>query len=373
MKLIQILFNKYFGSLKQSNSGMTMVENIVSIGLFGIVAVMGARFFASSIGTQEHIIDRGEVEDVRALIRSSIDCTKTMLNQVSLCGTSQYIEIRKQDNTVLIPKVSPFGVMGGGVEARSTCSLGDGFYQLDMEYRRVVNGAVIKDPMNGKMYDWAPLFKSVKVACPKVACMNTTLAVVPKNLDFETIPAALGSAVNAKMNTYLRAAYGISFEAKVGGNLRLAEVVSEGDSEPAFEAWASAMCPKRPNHNQLCSGGNGGRRVLSISGAMSTKNIAFDAFYDFPAKKIEFDLADMDGDESWTITPYDSAGSPVAGAKTFNASGYGGGSGNNALTHLTITSNGTNISRVNFKGSKGINTFGFGFDNFKTGITYCPK
>ena len=196
MKQFQIIFNKYFDFLKRSDSGMTMMEIILSIGLFGLVAVMGARFFGSSIGTQEHIIVRGEVEDVRDLIRSSIDCDKTMINQVTACGTSQYIEIRKQDNTVLIPKISPFGAMGGGVEVRSKCSTGDGFYKLDMEYRRVANGAVIKDQMNGKMYDWAPLFANVPVSCPNVVadlrekCGSSTEEVLNIRLDFPSTKGA---------------------------------------------------------------------------------------------------------------------------------------------------------------------------------------
>jgi hypothetical protein len=331
---------------------MSLIENILAIGLFGIVAVMGARFFGSSIGTQEHIIVRGEVEDVRDLIRSSIDCTKTMLNQAAACGTSQFIEIRKQDNTVLIPNVSPFGVMGGGVEVRSKCSTGDGFYKLDMEYRRVANGAVIKDRMNGKMYDWAPLFESVPVSCPNIACMATTLAVVPTKLDFESIPsAAQGKVVDAAMNTYLRGAYGIRFVPILGGNLQLARVKNQNDSEATFYAWMSALCPGNPKYNRLCNGGNAGQWALSVAGSQSTKDIEFDVYYDFPVNKAEFDLADFDGGETWTVTPYNSAGTVIPGARTFDATGgYGGNSGNNALTHISITTTGSNISRLKIKG-----------------------
>ncbi len=206
-------------------------------------------------------------------------------------------------------------------------------------------------------------------------CWDTTLPAVPTKLDFETIPnASQGLVIDDVLNAYLKGAYGIRFVAKQGGALKLAKIKNQNDTDATFDAWKSLLCPGLPNHNRLCQGGNAGQWILSVAKVMSTNSIEFDAVYDSPADRVEFDLADFDGGESWTITPYNSAGAVIPGAMTFNAgNGYGGVIGNNALTHLTIATSGTNISRIKFKGDKSENIFGFGFDNFTTGITYCPK
>ena len=206
-------------------------------------------------------------------------------------------------------------------------------------------------------------------------CLQTTLPAVPEKLDFESIPnPSEGLVIDNVLNAYLKGAYGISFVAKQGGALKLAKIKNQNDTDATFDAWKSLLCPGLPNHNRLCEGGNAGQWILSVANVMSTDVIEFDAVYDSPANRVEFDLADFDGDESWTITPYNSTGAVIPGARTFNAAnGYGGATGNNALTHLTITTSDTNISRIKFKGTKSINIFGFGFDNFTTGITYCPK
>ena len=214
--------------------------------------------------------------------------------------------------------------------------------------------------------------------CPFVLpkpCWNTTLAAVPTKLDFESIPnPSQGLVIDNVLNDYLSGAYGIRFVAITGGNLQLAAIKNQNDTDATFHAWMSALCTGLPKYNRLCRGGDGGQWILSVATSMTSKSIEFDAVYDSPADRVEFDLADLDGGESWTITPYNAAGAVIPGAMTFNAAnGYGGDTGNNKLTHLTITTSDTNISRIKFKGIKGAPPLGLGFDNFTTGISYCPK
>ena len=192
-------------------------------------------------------------------------------------------------------------------------------------------------------------------------------------LDFESVPGiSEGKLLTPDINEYFRTNYGVTFSISAGGQFAFARIVGEKESKPSFKAWMSVLCPKRPNHNRLCNGGNGGRWILSTTSATRTRNITFEIAYEVPVKKLSFDLADLDGNEVWTFTLYNSAGVVIPGGKSISARGYGGGTGNSALKKIELAST-QRISRVRAAGTKGIRIFGFGFDNFVTGVPRCVK
>ena len=165
--------------------------------------------------------------------------------------------------------------------------------------------------------------------------------------------------------------YGIQFDAITGGNLAIAKVVNRGDSEPSFKAWLSAKCPGKPNNNRVCNGGSVGKRVLSMTNAKHTKTAELSLTLVEPVQSLSFDIIDVDGRETWTVTATDRDGKRISSQKV-SSSGYGGSSGNNQAKNFQVKTLGKEIKSVRIHGTKKSNIFGFGFDNFKTGITSCP-
>lgn len=164
--------------------------------------------------------------------------------------------------------------------------------------------------------------------------------------------------------------YGIQFDAITGGNLAIAKVVGRGDSEPSFKAWMSVLCPGRPNNNRACNGGSVGKRVLSMTNAKSTKIAELSLTLIEPVQSLSFDILDVDGGETWTITATDRDGNPLPSQKVSSA-GYGSSSNNNRAKNFQVKALGKEIKSVRIHGTKNIKIFGFGFDNFVTGITPC--
>ena len=85
--------------------------------------------------------------------------------------------------------------------------------------------------------------------------------------------------------------------------------------------WGSILCPKKPNYNRLCNGGDGGRRALSLVNALNTKTIRFAIEFIEPVQLVQFDLADVDGNEVYAVTAYDETGDTLD-QTTFNRKGY---------------------------------------------------
>lgn len=199
------------------------------------------------------------------------------------------------------------------------------------------------------------------------ACCNPNVSSGLVN--FEEFPEYANIAIEPYRSQILQK-YGIQFDAITGGNLAIAEVVNEGDSEPSFEAWWSIKCPGNPKRNRVCNGGSVGRRVLSMTNATNTRTAELSLTLIEPVQSISFDIIDMDGNETWTVTATDRDGKSLP-SQTVSSSGYGGSSGNNGATNFQVKTLGREIESVRIHGTKSIKIFGFGFDNFKTGITPC--
>ena len=199
------------------------------------------------------------------------------------------------------------------------------------------------------------------------ACCNPNVSSGLVN--FEEFPEYANIA-NEPHRSQILQKYGIQFDAVAGGNLAIAKVVNQGDSEPSFKAWLSILCPRRPNNNRVCNGGSVGRRVLSMTNAKDTRTAELSLTLVEPVQSLSFDIIDVDGRETWTVTATDRDGKRISSQKV-SSSGYGGSSGNNGATNFQVKTLGREIKSVRIHGTKNINIFGFGFDNFKTGITPC--
>lgn len=183
-----------------------------------------------------------------------------------------------------------------------------------------------------------------------------------------------GAYIDASVNAQLSTDYGVTFTSGNGGDLRVAKIVGESEPEPFYFAWLSILCPKRPNHNRICRGGAAdvGRRALSTENALSTKDISFEISYAEPVQGVSFDILDLDGKENWTFSAFDEFNAPIVPVTVAGGGGYGGGTGNNAVTKFSMSAPGLSIRRLRFVGQKSIKLFGFAFDNFRTGLKACP-
>lgn len=164
--------------------------------------------------------------------------------------------------------------------------------------------------------------------------------------------------------------YGVQFTAIKGGSLAIAKIVERDDEEPDFKAWLSVLCPGKPNNNRACQGGEVGKRVLSMTDAKDTKEVELLVTLVEPVDSFSFDILDVDGGETWSITATDSMGQTIPTQKVSSA-GYGSNSGNNRTTNFTVQTLGRTIKSVRIVGTKKIDIFGFGFDNFRTGMAPC--
>jgi hypothetical protein len=201
---------------------------------------------------------------------------------------------------------------------------------------------------------------------------------------------AEGAVVDAAFNNQLAADYGVRFiffnSDTPPETLKIARIAKKYDTPVAFEAWASILCKEPPNRNRICdedliagamglSAPKNGRRALSASNAMNTRSLDFMVVYEKPVESVSFDMLDLDGGETWNTYLFkDNLGAVPLVAPRISSKGYGalgGATGNNNITTYSVTSNSGKFRAIRMMGTKGIKIFGFGLDNFNTGLTRC--
>lgn len=204
------------------------------------------------------------------------------------------------------------------------------------------------------------------LVCPR--CGNTNGVI-----NFESF--ADGASIGAAENAQFSADYGITFTPNIGGDFKIARIMRPWESGgPNWNAWWSRRCSGGALYNQICNplaGPDPGQRALSTTGALEGPIVEFQIDYtNGPVQDLNFELIDVDGKETWTITAYDGATPPnvIAGSR-ITSKGYGKRSFNNTAVAFGVTSSSRNIEHIVVRGSKGIDKFGFAFDNFQTG--YC--
>ena len=197
--------------------------------------------------------------------------------------------------------------------------------------------------------------------------MDCVEAIAKDTVDFEEFPEG---ATGQELSETLASVYGIQITSLQGGAPQIVGIAREGEAEPRLFGWLSLKCPKKPNHNRLCNGGDGGRRVLSLVNALNTKTIRFTIEFIEPVQLVQFDLADVDGNEVFVVKAYNEIGE-VLDQTEFNQKGYGWGTGNSALSTYEVKNASRIIKKIEVVGTKNIKVFGFGIDNIRTGLVPC--
>lgn len=169
---------------------------------------------------------------------------------------------------------------------------------------------------------------------------------------FETVPGET-PAVGLPITDQYAATLGVSFSVEGG-----ADTPFLGDYGGARDGW---YC--NDGFDCVDTPGDFGRYFLAHPDQGTPELRDFIVDYTIPTPAMEFDLADIDGLEEWTITLYDEALSPIE-TRVIRAGDPG--TGDSQMTHIALQGTG-NISRLRIAFSGTPSPFvGFGFDNFNT-------
>ena len=157
------------------------------------------------------------------------------------------------------------------------------------------------------------------------------------------------------------------------GKLVIRQTTRLGEVEPSEsdEVWLCIHCPGSPSRNRLMDAAEEtrvGRFLLSTTDVSANSQQSVDFQYRFPVVKLSFDLVDVDGGETWKVTPLDGKHVPIAAAtQVIQATGYGKDSFTGKARRIEISSS-SPIYFLEIEGAKDVSHFGFAFDNFKTGV-----
>jgi hypothetical protein len=88
-----------------NQAGLSLIGLIVSLAIFGLLAVIFSNMFKNQMTISNKIEDRGEVEDLRNFIRLGVDCTETKATWPASCPNGTVIAL-KRSSTATTPLVS---------------------------------------------------------------------------------------------------------------------------------------------------------------------------------------------------------------------------------------------------------------------------
>jgi hypothetical protein len=201
----------------------------------------------------------------------------------------------------------------------------------------------------------------------KTGCAHT---YTESKIDFENL------ASGTLMSDQLKDQYGIEFSAATGTPV-INTATHAGDAElpAASSSWICGYCPGAPTRNRLWDAAAQqavGRRFLTTTSSFTSKTASVDITWVEPVDKLQFDLIDVDGGESWVIDVYDENGTLIPDSRqTISEDGYAHASTNGRPVTIEFAFDQPKISKLTLRGRKAIRIFGFAFDNFYTGISSC--
>lgn len=115
-------------------SGASIVTVLVAVGILGISAAVASRYFDNSLQESNRLRTRNNVEDLRRLIRATVDCPATMAARPSSCGKGKPTELKQRTGSASIP--IPSGKIGE-FELRAKCGNVPG--EFVVEYKDKAN------------------------------------------------------------------------------------------------------------------------------------------------------------------------------------------------------------------------------------------
>ncbi len=140
-------------------AGLSLIGLMVSLAIFGLLAVIFSNMFRNQMIVSKKIENRGEVEDLRNYIRLGVDCTETTISWPTSCPNGKVIAL-KRGYTATYPLVSTnTGSMQtkiGPYYLQAQCS---GVAHQYMVFYSKVNSIA------GAPFDGAPLFATPRI-CP---------------------------------------------------------------------------------------------------------------------------------------------------------------------------------------------------------------
>lgn len=348
----------YKSSRFDSFRGSSIVGAIVFVGATIGAGVLVLQMVATSKRVQLVAEKKTEQIQLRNYIRENFDCNDalaTINSDSSICSTGKYFSVMKPSGKILATSDQKTKI--GEHRVRVSCDPTTENVMVEtMRVRSDGNDEPWMDPFDGI----PPISKGAGMSA---------------YLNFESVPnASDGKTVDSTMNDYFESSYGVRFNYVGGSSMRLSRIVSQNGAKVNFKAWASVKCPGKPNNNRVCGGSEvekgAGNYAISSSNAKSSKDISFEVIYSKPATNPSFDMYDFDGGETWTITAFDEHGNEV-GKSVYDANKGYSTKGTSNSDVLVGGVKGEKIRRLHFVGKKGIKIFGFGFDNFKTGLSTC--
>jgi hypothetical protein len=356
-------------SKSKNQLGMGIVSTIIGAGIIAIGIVALVNLVKTSQETLRHAEAISEKLAIRNYIRENFDCNdaldKVAANK-NLCATGTPFTVKKNNGKNF--STADTQTKAGNYRLKVFCDPTSKNIMIQTLRMAKKGNQVAIDTRNNTKATWEDPFDGI----PPM----TSSAQKTAYLDFESVPgAADGAVVDAAMNDYFEAQYGVRFNYLGGASLRLARIVPQGGPKVKFQAWLSAKCPKKPNNNRICGTSKAqaiaGNYALSSSNAKSSKTIKFEVVYSKPAKNPSFFIYDFDGKETWRIEAFDAAGNSVGLTQHSAGKGYStGGTGNSDIMETSVTTSAP-VKRLEFTGNKNIKIFGFGFDNFRTGVSSC--
>lgn len=114
-------------------SGASIVTVLVAIGIVGIMAAVSANYFKNSSDVSNSIRARNQIEDLRRLVRLSVNCEATLAGRPASCADGTPVELKRGVKTPTT-FVSVAGSKFGDYEVRAKC--GEGPHIFQVEFRR---------------------------------------------------------------------------------------------------------------------------------------------------------------------------------------------------------------------------------------------
>lgn len=97
--------NRFKFRSHEDQAGLSLIGLMVSLAIFGLLAVIFSNMFKNQLTVSNKIEDRGEVEDLRNFIRLGVDCAETKTSWPASCPNGTVIAL-KRSSTATTPLVS---------------------------------------------------------------------------------------------------------------------------------------------------------------------------------------------------------------------------------------------------------------------------
>ena len=364
-KLRSRLFKgRRFNIAHKSNreSGLSMVETMITVGLLGAVAIGFTELFSSASKSGGHFRTLGDINDVRTYLRKGMNCSETISTQKALCDAGSSIALKSADGATIVAAGTTSTAMGSNIEVgRVTCTKNGDFYKINAEYRLANSGVVVTDPYNNKPYDWTDLFKSVPLICSN-GCNIT---------DQVTFENVAGLVEATPISTQFTASQGITFSLNVAGTTTPASEL------PVLGKRNSASFPKGyQNNSNVHNSTTGSATAPGIMGTyfltFETSNRDLVVTYLTPVKSASGYMFDVDGGETFTIKSYGSTGLLLVPSPfDYKIKDGDAGTGDAKETFWSVTHATADISKLIFVGTDPSGSQGIAFDRFSAKAV-CP-